>query len=86
MTKINERMEAGTDAATVTDVQVTTSSQTIAKPIVSRSVNHKFIELRQHYYHGADCYVFETICGFCKKNVGGWSEKQANDNWEKHFC
>ena len=34
MTKLNERMEAGTDAATVTDAQVTSSSQTIAKPTV----------------------------------------------------
>jgi hypothetical protein len=35
MVKLNERMEAGTDAATVTDVQVNHVSQTIAKPHVS---------------------------------------------------
>ena len=35
MTKLNADMKDGTDAATVTDVQVTTSSRTCAKPTVS---------------------------------------------------
>lgn len=34
MVKLNADIKAGTDAATVTDVQVTSSSQTIIKPIV----------------------------------------------------
>lgn len=37
MTKLNERMEAGTDAATGTDAHISSSSQTIAKPNVMRS-------------------------------------------------
>lgn len=35
MVKLNSEMKAGTDAATVTDVQVNHVSQTIAKPNVS---------------------------------------------------
>ena len=35
MVKLNADMKAGTDAATVTDVQVTHVTQTIAKPDVS---------------------------------------------------
>ena len=38
MTKLNADMKAGTDAATVTDVQVNHVSQTIAKPNVSGSL------------------------------------------------
>ena len=38
MVKLNSEMKAGTDAATVTDVQVNHVSQTIAKPIVMRSL------------------------------------------------
>jgi len=34
MVKLNSEMKAGTDAATVTDVQVNNVSQTIAKPNV----------------------------------------------------
>lgn len=37
MVKLNAGMKAGTDAATVTDVQVHHVSQTIAKPLVVRS-------------------------------------------------
>ena len=36
MVKLNSEMKAGTDAATVTDVQVNHVSQTIAKPNVVR--------------------------------------------------
>ena len=36
MVKLNANMEAGTDAATITDVQVNYVSQTIAKPLVVR--------------------------------------------------
>jgi len=38
MVKLNREMKAGTDAATVTDVQVNHVSQTIAKPTVSGSL------------------------------------------------
>jgi len=37
MVKLNSEMKVGTDAATVTDVQVNHVSQTIAKPHVSSS-------------------------------------------------
>lgn len=39
MVKLNSEMKAGTDAATVTDVQVNHVSQTIAKPLVIGSPN-----------------------------------------------
>ena len=41
MVKLNADMKAGTDAATVTDVQVNKVSQTIAKPHVSGWVSVK---------------------------------------------
>lgn len=56
------------------------------KPVVNSSANGKVIEKRYQYYHGDDCYIYETICGNCKKKVGGWSELQANEEWEKHCC
>jgi hypothetical protein len=83
---LNSKSKAGTKVQQSSKVEVSTSSPNNAKPRVSSSVNHKFVEKRHYYYHGADCYVYETICGFCKKKVGGWSEKQANDEWEKHCC
>lgn len=42
MTKLNERMEAGTDAAIVSVAQVTSSSQTIAKPNVLRRFRFEY--------------------------------------------
>ena len=56
------------------------------KPVVNSSANGKVIGERHRYYNGDDCWIFETICGNCKKKVGGWSEQQANEEWEKHCC
>lgn len=58
----------------------------LRKSVVSSSENKKFIEKRYFYYHGHDCYIYETICGNCKAKVGGWSEYQANEAWDNHCC
>lgn len=50
------------------------------------SKNKKAVEERYMYYHGDDCYVYETVCKNCKKKVSGWSEQQATEAWDKHFC
>ena len=68
MIKLNEKMEAGTDAATVTDVQVTSSSQTIAKPIViCRFLTYggKLIDFVGDpiYYKVNGIYGYLCLCG-----------------------
>lgn len=50
MVKLNSEMKAGTDAATVTDVQVNYVSQTIAKPnVISRCLSCKFWTKKTQY-------------------------------------
>ncbi len=58
----------------------------LKQPAVSNSANAKVIKERYKYYHGDDCYIYETLCGNCGKKVGGWSELQANEAWDKHCC
>ena len=36
--------------------------------------------------HSGDCYLYITHCDNCKQEVGGWTPKEANENWDKHTC
>ncbi len=49
-------------------------------------VNSKVIGKRYKYMHSGDCIIYITECNNCKKEISGWSAKQADENWEKHFC
>ena len=46
-------------------------------------VKHKKINCRFHM-HSGDCYLYENDCT-CGKSFGGWSEKEADENIEKHL-
>lgn len=56
MVKLNADMKAGTDAATVTDVQVNHVSQTIAKPIVVGSL----IRVTTGYFESDKAFSLKT--------------------------
>lgn len=72
--------------ANKTETKKKHKSKTLIIDDVSNSANNKTVDKRHYYYHGNDCYVYETICGNCKEKVGGWSEEQANQKWNEHYC
>lgn len=38
------------------------------------------------YIHSMDCMIYITMCDNCKKEVGGWTPKEADDLWKEHKC
>lgn len=62
MVKLNSEMKAGTDAATVTDVQVNHVSQTIAKPNVVGSLSNLY-RLMIYFAHSTMVmYAADIVC------------------------
>lgn len=75
MVKLNADMKAGTDAATVTDVQVNHVRQTIAKPNVIGSFSVidtlQFAEwIAFHYVRLHECWVSK------------YADQRNKDNWK----
>lgn len=46
-------------------------------------VKHEKINCR-YSMHSGDCYLYENDCT-CGKSFGGWTEKEADENFEKHI-
>ena len=55
------------------------------KSTMANSFKGKKIKRRYREYLGHDCYGYCTEC-VCGENVTGWTEAEANKNWEKHVC
>ena len=70
----------------IKEMTTTKKSKKAISKHFSKPINNKKIGERYFYYNGDDCYIYETICANCLKKVGGWSEGEANEEWEKHFC
>ena len=45
-------------------------------------MEHKIIK-RWKYLHSMDCYLYENKCS-CGKVSGGWSEEDAEKDFENH--
>ncbi len=53
--------------------------------MVDFSKNKKTVVKRYKQMASGDCIVYITDCK-CGEKVSGWSEKEADDNWNIHFC
>ncbi len=53
--------------------------------MVDFSKNKKEISSRYRQMVGGDSVAYVTECK-CGEKVSGWSEKEADENWDIHFC
>ncbi len=53
--------------------------------MVDFAKNNKECTRRYKSMVDGDCIVYVTECK-CGEKVSGWSEKEADESWNKHFC